>query len=76
MGDVSWFRLQQEKEVAVFLRFVVVWEKPLLQIGGIFKVICDFVLLPIITISLANCHGYLRTYLLKSHAVLDQQRYS
>lgn len=75
MGNVSRFRLQQEKEVAVFLRFFVIGEEALLQVGCIFEVAGDLVLLSRkTTVSLAKLgpvHG--KTYLLKCHTVLDQQ---
>lgn len=45
MSDVSWFRLQQEQQVAVFLCLLVVGERSFLQFKSILQVACDFVLL-------------------------------
>lgn len=45
VGNVSRLRLEEEQEVAVFLGPVVVREHALLEVGGIFKMACDFVLL-------------------------------
>ena len=45
MRNVSRFGLQEEEQIAVFLRLFVVGEEALLQLEAISKVICDFVLL-------------------------------
>jgi hypothetical protein len=45
VGDVSWFGLQQEKQVAVFLGLIVAWKCSFLDVGRIFKVARDFILL-------------------------------
>ena len=37
--------LEQEEEISVFLRLVVVREEALLQLGGFVEVACDLVLL-------------------------------
>lgn len=49
MRNVSRLRLEEEKQVAVLLRLVVVGEEALLQFGGLFEVACDFVLLCIVS---------------------------
>lgn len=45
MGNVSRLRLKQEKEIAVFLRLVIVGKKAFLEVYSIFEMVCDFVLL-------------------------------
>lgn len=45
MSNVSGLRLQEEEQVAVLLRFVVVWEEAFLHVGGVFKMAGDFILL-------------------------------
>lgn len=45
MCDVPGLRLQEEEQVAVSLRFLVVGECPFLYIGGIFEMTGDFILL-------------------------------
>lgn len=45
MGNVSRLRLQEEQEVAIFLSPVVVREHAFLEIGSIFQMARDFVLL-------------------------------
>jgi hypothetical protein len=45
MGDVAGFRLQKEQEISVFLRLVIVWKEPFLEIGGIFEMTRNFILL-------------------------------
>ena len=46
VGNVAWFGLQEEEEVAIFLSFFVVGERSLLHVDRILKMACDFVLLP------------------------------
>ena len=72
MRDVSGFRLQEEQEVSVSLRFIVIGKGSLLQFGRIFEMARDFVLLG----RLSTCDALemsLKTYLFQSHAILDQQ---
>jgi hypothetical protein len=45
MGNVSRLGLEEEQQVAVFLRLVVVGEKTFLQLHAFFEVACDFILL-------------------------------
>jgi hypothetical protein len=45
VGNMPRLGLQQEQQVAVLLRLVVVGENAFLHLGGIFKMACDFVLL-------------------------------
>ena len=45
VGDVSRLRLKEEQEVAVFLGSLVVREHALLEVGGIFKMARNLVLL-------------------------------
>jgi hypothetical protein len=36
MGDMTRLRLEQEEQVAIFLRLIVVWEYSFLHLGSIF----------------------------------------
>jgi hypothetical protein len=45
MRNVSWFGLEEEEQVAVFLCLFVVGEEALLQFEAVCQVICDFILL-------------------------------
>ena len=45
MCNVSGFRLQEEKEVAVFLRLLVVGKEAFLEFEAVCKVVGDFILL-------------------------------
>jgi hypothetical protein len=45
MRNVPWLCLEEEKEIAVFLRLFVVREEALLQLGGFVEVACNLVLL-------------------------------
>lgn len=85
MGDVSGFRLQQEQQVAVFLRLFIVGERTLLHIGRVIEMVLDFLTLKgVVTVSsgrrergcgegwwwLLLCEC---AYLFKCHAILDEQ---
>jgi hypothetical protein len=45
VGDVSRLGLQQEKEIAIFLGLVIIGKEAFLNIGRIFEVAGDFILL-------------------------------
>ena len=45
VGDMSRFGLQEEEQVAVLLRFVIVRKEAFLKICGLFEMACDFILL-------------------------------
>jgi hypothetical protein len=45
MGNVAWFGLEEEEQVAVFLRLVVVGKEAFLEFEAVAKVVCDFILL-------------------------------
>jgi hypothetical protein len=45
MSDVAGFRLEEEEQVAVLLRLVVVGEEALLEFEAVSKVVGDFILL-------------------------------
>ena len=44
-ASISGFRLQEEKEVAVFLRLLVVGKEAFLEVEAVCKVVGDFILL-------------------------------
>jgi hypothetical protein len=77
VGNVAWFGLEEKKEVAVLLRFFIVWEEAFGDVGGVFQVTSDFFALrrtlafSIPVHSRAGQQGYL----FKSHAILNQQGY-
>lgn len=68
--NVPGFRLQEEQQVSVSLRLVVIGKGALLHFGGILEMACDFVLL---FLSEEQQRGSRNTYLLEGHAVLDQE---
>jgi hypothetical protein len=68
--NVSGLRLQEEQQVSVSLRLVVIGKGALLHLGGILEMACDFVLL---LLSEEQRRGSRKTYLLEGHAVLDQE---
>jgi hypothetical protein len=45
MRNMSWFGLEKEQQIAVFLCLFIVWEEALLQFEAICEVVCHFILL-------------------------------
>ena len=45
MGNVTWFGLEEEQQVAVFLRLLVVGKEAFLEFEAVCKVVGDFILL-------------------------------
>jgi hypothetical protein len=45
MGNVAWFGLEEEEQVAVFLRLVVIGKEAFLEFEAVTKVVGDFILL-------------------------------
>jgi len=45
MGNVSRFGLEKEEEISIFLSLFIVGKEPFLEIGSIFKMACDLILL-------------------------------
>jgi hypothetical protein len=72
MSDMTGFGLQEEQEVAIFLRFLIVGKEAFLKVGGIFQVICNFILLlhPLASRSIRS--GCNAPHLFQRHPVLDQ----
>jgi hypothetical protein len=73
MRNVSRLGLQEEQQIAVFLRLVVVGEEALLELHAFFEVACDFVLLWMV--SSCSSDAMVQPYLLERHAILNEQRY-
>lgn len=71
MGDVSRLRLEQEQQVAIFLRFVIVGKEALLHISSSFEMARNFILLDDISTKIIRGNG--ETDLFQCHAILDQQ---
>lgn len=46
VGDVAWFGLEEKEKVAIFLRFVIVWEEAFGNVGRVFQMTGDFFALP------------------------------
>lgn len=57
MRNMSWLRLEQEEEVAVSLRLVVIRKKALLKLCAIFEVTRNLILL--LWVSRCVCFGIL-----------------
>lgn len=74
MCNVPGLRLEQEQQVSVFLRLLIVGKEALLQLGSFVEVTCDFVLLGTVSPGVVSQMLY-HTYLLQRHAVLNQQCY-
>jgi hypothetical protein len=73
MRNVPWLGLQQEQQIAVLLRLVVVGKETFLQFHAFFEVARDFVLLGIVSDAISD-RMYM-AYLFQRHAVLNQQGY-
>lgn len=70
--NVSRLGLQQEQQVSISLRLLVVWKDTFLYIGRVFQVACDLVLLQsvsglLVVVQRQRC----LSHLLKRHAVLN-----
>jgi hypothetical protein len=72
VSNVPRLGLQKEEQVPVFLRLVVVGECALFHFGSIFEMAGNFILLDILSAGHFRRCGIF-TYLLQSHAVLNQQ---
>ena len=73
MRNVSWFGLEEEEQIAVFLCLFVVREEALLQFEAVCQVVCDFVLL-LQSVPVANIRELI-AHLFQCHAILDKQGY-
>lgn len=62
MRNVSRLSLQEEEQVAVLLRLLVVGKEALLELGGFIEVACDLILLHSKSMPIKVAQG-LRTYL-------------
>ena len=67
------FGLEEEEQVAVFLRLFVVGEEAFLEFEAVCKVVGDFVLLDM---SVVITQTRRRAHLFQCHAVLDEQGYA
>jgi hypothetical protein len=73
MRNVSWFGLEEEEQVAVFLCLLVVRKETFLQFEAVCQVVCDFVLLH--TVSPVAYNSEYDAHLFQCHAVLNKQGY-
>lgn len=73
MRNVSRLGLEEEEQIPVFLRLLVVREEALLQIGRILEMARDFILLYVGQHEGGVWWGVSSAYLLQRHAILNQQ---
>jgi len=74
MGDMARLGLEQEQQVAVLLRLLVVGKEALLQLGSVVKMACDLVLLHAQLARVRRTHA-VHSYLFQRHAILNEQCY-